>query len=137
MAGKFANEEKASYMAGECSQAMAPKNNTDQNIKLGQKRKEQSEDEEEEEYHKENEEHLNQNKPRLVWDVELHRKFLVAVDDLGIDKAFPKRILDLMNVEGLTRENVASHLQKYKLDLRKPTRQPSMVAKLGSSDPCL
>ena len=88
MAGKFANEEKASYMAGECSQAMAPKNNTDQNIKLGQKRKEQSEDEEEEEYHKENEEHLNQNKPRLVWDVELHRKFLVVVNDLGIDSEF-------------------------------------------------
>ena len=26
-------------------------------------------------------------------------------------EAVPKRILDLMNVEGLTRENVASHLQ--------------------------
>eukprot|EP00256_Glycine_max_P051106 XP_006606975.1 two-component response regulator ARR12 [Glycine max] len=50
---------------------------------------------------------------RLVWDVELHRKFLVVVNDLGIDSefAFPKRILDLMNGEGLTRENVASHLQ--------------------------
>ena len=88
MAGKFANEEKASYMAGECSQAMAPKNNTDQNIKLGQKRKELSEDEEEEEYDKENEEHSNQKKPRLVWDVELHRKFLVVVNDLGIDSEF-------------------------------------------------
>ncbi|KAG4383811.1 hypothetical protein GLYMA_13G155400v4 [Glycine max] len=137
MAGKFANEEKARYMAGECSQAMAPKNNTDQNIKLGQKRKELSEDEEEEEYDKENEEHSNQKKPRLVWDAELHRKFLAAVNHLGIDKAFPKRILDLMNVEGLTRENVASHLQKYRLGLRKPTQQPSMVAALGSSDPYL
>ena len=26
-------------------------------------------------------------------------------------EAVPKRILDAMNVEGLTRENVASHLQ--------------------------
>lgn len=26
-------------------------------------------------------------------------------------EAVPKKILDLMNVEGLTRENVASHLQ--------------------------
>lgn len=26
-------------------------------------------------------------------------------------EAVPKRILDLMNVDGLTRENVASHLQ--------------------------
>ena len=88
MAGKLANEEKACYMAGECSQAMAPKNNTDQNIKLGQKRKELSEDEEEEEYDKENEEHSNQKKPRLVWDAELHRKFLAAINHLGIDSEF-------------------------------------------------
>ena len=30
---------------------------------------------------------------------------------LACTEAVPKRILDLMNVEGLTRENVASHLQ--------------------------
>jgi len=30
---------------------------------------------------------------------------------LAAAEAVPKRILDLMNVEGLTRENVASHLQ--------------------------
>ncbi|KAG4929796.1 hypothetical protein JHK82_046866 [Glycine max] len=135
MAGKLANEEKACYMAGECSQAMASKSNADQNIKLGQKRKEQSEDEEEEEYDQENEEPSNQKKPRLVWDAELHRKFLAAINHLGIDKAFPKRILDLMNVEGLTRENIASHLQKYRLGLKKSTQQPSMVATLGNSDP--
>lgn len=34
--------------------------------------------------------------------------------------------MQLMNVEGLTRENVASHLQKYRLQLR---RDPSKVAK--------
>jgi len=38
-------------------------------------------------------------------------QFVDAVNQLGVDKAVPKRILDLMNVEGLTRENVASHLQ--------------------------
>ena len=32
---------------------------------------------------------------------------------LCIAEAVPKRILDLMNVEGLTRENVASHLQVH------------------------
>lgn len=34
-------------------------------------------------------------------------------------EAVPKRILDLMDVEGLTRENVASHLQKYRLYLKR------------------
>lgn len=29
-------------------------------------------------------------------------------------EAVPKKILELMNVPGLTRENVASHLQVYK-----------------------
>uniref|UniRef100_A0A8R7PK72 Response regulatory domain-containing protein n=1 Tax=Triticum urartu TaxID=4572 RepID=A0A8R7PK72_TRIUA len=47
----------------------------------------------------------------VVWSVELYRKFISAVNHLGIDKGVPKRILELMNVEKLTRENVASRLQ--------------------------
>ncbi|CAN1247451.1 Two-component response regulator ARR1 [Linum perenne] len=58
-------------------------------------------------------------KPRVVWSVELHQQFVAAVNQLGIDKAVPKRILEMMNVPGLTRENVASHLQKYRLYLRR------------------
>ncbi|KAK4338910.1 hypothetical protein RND71_040372 [Anisodus tanguticus] len=58
-------------------------------------------------------------KPRVVWSVELHQQFVQAVHQLGIDKAVPKKILELMNVPGLTRENVASHLQKYRLYLRR------------------
>ncbi|GFH27364.1 response regulatory domain-containing protein [Haematococcus lacustris] len=34
--------------------------------------------------------------------------------DLPIVKAVPKKILEIMSAEGLTRENVASHLQKYR-----------------------
>ncbi|XP_022723169.1 two-component response regulator ARR1-like isoform X2 [Durio zibethinus] len=58
-------------------------------------------------------------KPRVVWSVELHQQFVAAVNQLGIDKAVPKKILELMNVPGLTRENVASHLQKYRLYLKR------------------
>jgi two-component response regulator (ARR-B family) len=58
-------------------------------------------------------------KPRVVWSAELHQQFVTAVNQLGIDKAGPKRILDLMGVQGLTRENVASHLQKYRFYLKR------------------
>ncbi|KAE9599234.1 hypothetical protein Lal_00044177 [Lupinus albus] len=58
-------------------------------------------------------------KPRVVWSVELHQQFMAAVNQLGLDKAVPKKILESMNVPGLTRENVASHLQKYRLYLRR------------------
>jgi len=54
-------------------------------------------------------------KPRVVWSAELHQKFVDAVNQLGIDKAMPKKILALMGVSGLTRDNIASHLQKYRL----------------------
>ncbi|KAM6594733.1 hypothetical protein CsatA_002436 [Cannabis sativa] len=58
-----------------------------------------------------------QKKPRVIWSLELHQKFVTAVNHLGIDKAVPKKILHLMNVDNLTRENVASHLQVYLLCL--------------------
>jgi len=37
----------------------------------------------------------------------------------GVKNAVPKTILQLMNVDGMARENVASHLQKYRLYLKK------------------
>ncbi|ESQ42583.1 hypothetical protein EUTSA_v10015308mg, partial [Eutrema salsugineum] len=49
-------------------------------------------------------------KPRVPWTPELHQKFVTAVEQLGIEKAVPKKILDIMNIEGLTRADVASHL---------------------------
>ncbi|CAH8280070.1 unnamed protein product [Arabidopsis lyrata] len=57
---------------------------------------------------------------RTVWTVELHQKFVNAVQQLGgVDKASPEQIHALMNVEGLPVINVASHLQKYRLYLKK------------------
>ncbi|CAL1413131.1 unnamed protein product [Linum trigynum] len=71
-------------------------------------------------------------KPRVVWSVELHQQFVGAVNQLGIDKAVPKKILELMNVPGLTRENVASHLQKYRLYLRRLSGVSQHQNNLGS-----
>ncbi|MED6161363.1 hypothetical protein PIB30_060041 [Stylosanthes scabra] len=98
---------------------------SEQSSKPSRKRKEQDEDEDQEEDHENGNDNDNgedpsaQKKPRVVWSLELHRKFVAAVEQLGTDKAVPKKILDLMNVEKLTRENVASHLQKYRLFLRR------------------
>lgn len=58
-------------------------------------------------------------RPRLVWTPQLHKRFVDAVAHLGIKNAVPKTIMTLMSVDGLTRENVASHLQKYRLYLKR------------------
>ncbi|XP_010248810.1 PREDICTED: two-component response regulator ORR26-like isoform X2 [Nelumbo nucifera] len=79
----------------------------------------------------ENKEHEDQEfndpsavkKARVVWSVDLHQKFVDAVDQIGFDKVGPKKILDLMKVPWLTRENVASHLQKYRLYLSRLQKQ--------------
>ncbi|CAM8888271.1 unnamed protein product [Rhodiola kirilowii] len=57
----------------------------------------------------------NRKKMKVDWTSDLHKKFVQAVEQLGIDQAIPSRILELMKVEGLTRHNVASHLQKYRM----------------------
>ncbi|KAG7558435.1 SANT/Myb domain [Arabidopsis thaliana x Arabidopsis arenosa] len=67
----------------------------------------------------------NSKKSRVVWSIELHQQFVNAVNKLGIDKAVPKRILELMNVPGLSRENVASHLQKFRMYLKRLSGEAS------------
>ncbi|XP_065859342.1 putative two-component response regulator ARR21 isoform X2 [Euphorbia lathyris] len=61
---------------------------------------------------------LPAKKPKVVWTDLLHFRFLQAVIYLGLENAVPKKILQLMNVSGLTRGNVASHLQKYRMFLK-------------------
>ncbi|XP_050891934.1 two-component response regulator ARR12 isoform X2 [Lathyrus oleraceus] len=113
---------------------------SDQNARPHRKRKDKNEDEEEEENEDDDDDDEDpsaQKKARVVWNAELHRLFVSAVNQLGIDKAVPKKILDLMNVEKLTRENVASHLQKYRLYLKRiscgDNQQANMSAALGNS----
>ncbi|XP_022754188.1 two-component response regulator ARR12-like [Durio zibethinus] len=59
-------------------------------------------------------------KKRLSWTPELDAKFVKAVQRLEkCSMVHPKKILDIMNEPGLTRENIASHLQKYRISLKK------------------
>ena len=60
---------------------------------------------------------------KLIWTPSLHKQFLRALEVLGTFDAMPADVLYVMNVEGLTRENVASHLQKHRLRLLTVTRE--------------
>ncbi|KAH7434499.1 hypothetical protein KP509_06G020200 [Ceratopteris richardii] len=60
-------------------------------------------------------------KPRRCWSPELHQRFLNALQNLGgCQVATPKQIRELMNVEGLTNDEVKSHLQKFRLHMKRP-----------------
>ncbi|XP_062102111.1 transcription factor HHO5 [Humulus lupulus] len=68
--------------------------------------------------------HQHQQQPfrkqRRCWSIELHRRFVDAIHQLGGSQvATPKQIRELMRVEGLTNDEVKSHLQKYRLHVRK------------------
>ncbi|KAL0915844.1 hypothetical protein M5K25_013304 [Dendrobium thyrsiflorum] len=67
-----------------------------------------------------------QRKARRCWSPELHRRFVVALQQLGgAQVATPKQIRELMMVDGLTNDEVKSHLQKYRLHTR---RTPNSTA---------
>ncbi|PWA45850.1 two-component response regulator ARR14 [Artemisia annua] len=48
----------------------------------------------------------------IEWTKELHTKFISVTRQLGEGRCYPMEILKLMNVPGLTRMQVASHLQR-------------------------
>ncbi|KAL0750154.1 hypothetical protein Bca101_032157 [Brassica carinata] len=62
-------------------------------------------------------------RPRNIWTPQLHQRFLDAFEHHGINHATPKRITEFMNVDGLTRGSVASHLQKYRYQLKRIERR--------------
>ncbi|CAL9123758.1 unnamed protein product [Musa textilis] len=75
-----------------------------------------------------------QRKARRCWSPELHRRFILALQQLGgAQVATPKQIRELMKVDGLTNDEVKSHLQKYRLHTRKlpnaapPASRPVVV----------
>lgn len=70
-------------------------------------------------------------KPRRCWAPELHRLFLQALQQLGGPHvATPKQIRELMKVDGLTNDEVKSHLQKYRLHT---SRRPSSTAQSSAA----
>ncbi|CAK9176219.1 unnamed protein product [Ilex paraguariensis] len=63
----------------------------------------------------------SQRKARRCWSPELHKRFLQALQQLGGSHVgTPKQIRELMKVDGLTNDEVKSHLQKYRLHTRRP-----------------
>ncbi|KAL3654377.1 transcription factor [Castilleja foliolosa] len=69
---------------------------------------------------KEEKEGQSQRKTRRCWSPELHKRFLQALQQLGGSHvATPKQIRELMKVDGLTNDEVKSHLQKYRLHTRR------------------
>ncbi|KAB2036713.1 hypothetical protein ES319_D03G020500v1 [Gossypium barbadense] len=85
----------------------------------------------------------NCKKQRRCWSPELHKRFVEALQKLGGSKvATPKQIRELMQVDGLTNDEVKSHLQKYRLHFRKVASDSSaqnqcnekMKANISESD---
>ncbi|KAK4802616.1 hypothetical protein SAY86_000819 [Trapa natans] len=71
-------------------------------------------------------------KQRRCWSSELHRQFVHALQQLGgAQVATPKQIREHMQVDGLTNDEVKSHLQKYRLHNRRSSMNQS-AGKLGS-----
>ncbi|KAL7589727.1 hypothetical protein Lser_V15G37149 [Lactuca serriola] len=65
-------------------------------------------------------------KKRITWTGDLHKKFVEAINTLGKQKAYPTAILKVMEVPGLTRSQVASHLQKYQ-EHQKTNKKPTLI----------
>ncbi|XP_047309013.1 myb family transcription factor EFM-like [Impatiens glandulifera] len=68
-------------------------------------------------------------KARRCWSPDLHRRFVNALQMLGGSQvATPKQIRELMKVDGLTNDEVKSHLQKYRLHTRRPSHSPQTTS---------
>ncbi|CAN6479821.1 unnamed protein product [Victoria cruziana] len=128
--GSFDESEKHKRICDEAEYASSVNEGSDANWKVNKRRKELKDEDDDGE--QENDDPSASKKPRVVWSVELHQQFVNAVNQLGIEKAVPKRILELMNVPGLTRENVASHLQKFRLYLKRLSGAQNQGAICGS-----
>ncbi|KAJ0980874.1 hypothetical protein J5N97_009129 [Dioscorea zingiberensis] len=104
----LANEKKILMQAQEDHQKKAPVSSN--NNKKNDNEKGDQEDN--------NEERSGKKRRRLIWTPDLEKKFQNAVSQLGPD-AVPAKIAQIMNVEGVERHHVASHLQKDRIRKQK------------------
>lgn len=83
--------------------------NVDQNGKINRKRKDEEEEGEgEENDHDDDDESSTQKKPRVVWSIDLHGKFVEAVNQLGVEsELFNPVSFSILNME-LIRINIRS-----------------------------
>lgn len=96
---KASNEDRIANISGGNSQNIL-ENGGDLNKKIGKRRKDRGEEgEEDEEVEEEGEgtgdedDPLSQKKPRVVWSIDLHQKFVSAVNQLGFEsKIFTMKI---------------------------------------------
>ncbi|KAF8088340.1 hypothetical protein N665_0545s0008 [Sinapis alba] len=71
--------------------------------------------------------------PRMRWTTTLHAHFVHAVQLLGgHERATPKSVLELMDVQDLTLAHVKSHLQMYRTI--KSTEKPTTSSDIGQAD---
>ncbi|CAL5411517.1 unnamed protein product [Camellia sinensis] len=115
---------------------------TNQNppIPSSKRQREKSNEEEEEQEEQEQDDKTNthtneessaqkkkkKKKKRVIWTAVLHNKFVNAVQLLGVEKAVPKKILQIMNEPMIPRSSVASHLYRYRNALRKENTKAKM-----------
>lgn len=81
------DSEKPHVDSGDYREGFQGIGDPQQNGKTNRKRKDQNEDDDEErdENGPTDDDPSMQKKPRVVWSVELHRKFVAAVNQLGLD----------------------------------------------------
>ncbi|XP_047179079.1 transcription factor HHO6-like isoform X2 [Vigna umbellata] len=71
---------------------------------------------------------------RRCWSPELHHRFVKALEELGGSQATPKQIRELMRVDGLTNDEVKSHLQKYRLHTRRVPAATAANCSISGAD---